>query len=160
MVKQGLLEPPKPKVKVSNLMRVLTAEATADPTAVEQEARSSLVYYLCTVCVPCVYVYCPVLCISSCAHLTWHHARFIRGFLTAQSVAFLDACAQVRKQMAERADAHEDRNLSRMLTPAEKKEKKARKLFVEAQARPRSPLIPSDSLRIRSDSLHVHSCSL
>ena len=39
MVRQGLLEPPKPKVKISNLMRVLTAEATADPTAVEQEAR-------------------------------------------------------------------------------------------------------------------------
>lgn len=29
LVRQGLLEPPKPKVKISNLMRVLGAEATA-----------------------------------------------------------------------------------------------------------------------------------
>lgn len=29
--------------------------------------------------------------------------------------------AEVRKQMAERAAAHEDRNLARMLTPAERK---------------------------------------
>lgn len=72
MVRQGLLEPPKPKVKISNLMRVLTDEATADPTAVEKE---------------------------------------------------------VREQMAERAEAHEDRNLARKLTPAERREKKLRKLF-------------------------------
>ena len=63
-------EAPKPKVKISNLMRVLTDEATADPTAVERE---------------------------------------------------------VREQMKERADAHADRNLARMLTPAERKEKKPRK---------------------------------
>ena len=36
MIRQGLLEPPKPKVKISNLMRVLTDEATADPTAIEK----------------------------------------------------------------------------------------------------------------------------
>lgn len=35
--RQGLLEPPKPKVKISNLMRVLGEEATLDPTAIEQE---------------------------------------------------------------------------------------------------------------------------
>jgi U4/U6 small nuclear ribonucleoprotein PRP3 len=29
LVRQGLLEPPKPKVKISNLMRVLGEEATA-----------------------------------------------------------------------------------------------------------------------------------
>jgi hypothetical protein len=29
--------------------------------------------------------------------------------------------AEVRKQMAERAAAHEDRNLARMLTPSERK---------------------------------------
>ncbi len=29
LIRQGLLEPPKPKVKISNLMRVLGAEATA-----------------------------------------------------------------------------------------------------------------------------------
>ena len=72
MIRQGLLEPPKPKVKISNLMRVLTDEATADPTAIEKE---------------------------------------------------------VRKQMEERASAHEDRNLARQLTPAERREKKIRKLF-------------------------------
>ena len=72
MIRQGLLEPPKPKVKISNLMRVLTDEATADPTAIEKE---------------------------------------------------------VRKQMEERAGAHEDRNLARQLTPAERREKKIRKLF-------------------------------
>jgi hypothetical protein len=36
---------------------------------------------------------------------------------------------QVRKQMAERATAHEDRNLARQLTPAERRDKKLRKLF-------------------------------
>ena len=72
MIKQGLLEPPKPKVKISNLMRVLTDEATADPTAVERE---------------------------------------------------------VREQMAERQSAHDDRNEARKLTPAERREKKMRKLF-------------------------------
>lgn len=36
---------------------------------------------------------------------------------------------EVRKQMAERLAAHEDRNLARKLTPAEAREKKMRKLF-------------------------------
>jgi U4/U6 small nuclear ribonucleoprotein PRP3 len=72
LIRQGLLEPPKPKVKISNLMRVLGSEATADPTAIE---------------------------------------------------------AEVRRQMAERAAAHQDRNLARMLTPAERREKKMRKLL-------------------------------
>lgn len=75
MIKQGLLEPPKPKVKISNLMRVLTESAVQDPTAIEKE---------------------------------------------------------VREQMAERAEAHEDRNLARQLTPAERKEKKLRKMFDDA----------------------------
>lgn len=72
LIRQGLLEPPKPKVKISNLMRVLGTEAAADPTAIE---------------------------------------------------------AEVRRQMAERAAAHEDRNLARMLTPSERREKKMRKLL-------------------------------
>ena len=75
MIRQGLLEPPKPKVKISNLMRVLTDTAAADPTAIEKE---------------------------------------------------------VRAQMAERAEAHEDRNLARALTPAERKEKKLRKMFEDS----------------------------
>lgn len=75
LIRQGLLEPPKPKVKLSNMMRALGSEATADPTAVE---------------------------------------------------------AQVRQQMEDRAQAHEDRNLARKLTPAEKKEKKLKKLVGEA----------------------------
>lgn len=74
LMRQGLLEAPKPKVRISNLMRVLGAEATADPTAIEQE---------------------------------------------------------VRRQMAERQQAHEDRNLARKLTPAERREKKLAKLFSE-----------------------------
>lgn len=72
LIRQGLLEPPKPKVKISNLMRVLGAEAAADPTAIE---------------------------------------------------------AEVRRQMAERAAAHDDRNIARMLTPAERRDKKLRKLL-------------------------------
>jgi hypothetical protein len=35
----------------------------------------------------------------------------------------------VRRQMAERHAAHDDSNLARSLTPAEKREKKMRKLF-------------------------------
>lgn len=72
MVRQGLLEPPKAKVKMSNLMRVLASEATQDPTKMEKEVRAAA---------------------------------------------------------AEREQAHVDRNLARMLTPAERKEKKERKLF-------------------------------
>ncbi|KAK9829066.1 hypothetical protein WJX72_003724 [[Myrmecia] bisecta] len=75
LIRQGLLEPPAPKVKISNLMRVMGSEATADPTAMEQE---------------------------------------------------------VRRQMQERQQAHDDRNLSRKLTPAERKEKKMNKLVGEA----------------------------
>ncbi|CAN1174124.1 Protein RDM16 [Linum perenne] len=41
MIRQGLLEPPKPKVKMSNLMRVLGSEATQDPTKLEKEVRSA-----------------------------------------------------------------------------------------------------------------------
>ncbi|KAF9597175.1 hypothetical protein IFM89_016163 [Coptis chinensis] len=37
MVRQGLIEPPKPKVKMSNLMKVLGSEATQDPTNLEME---------------------------------------------------------------------------------------------------------------------------
>lgn len=39
LIRQGLLEAPQPKIKISNMMRVLGAEATADPTAIEQEVR-------------------------------------------------------------------------------------------------------------------------
>lgn len=72
MIRQGLIEPPKPKVKMSNLMKVLGAEATQDPTKLEMEIRSAA---------------------------------------------------------AEREQAHVDRNIARKLTPAERREKKERKLF-------------------------------
>lgn len=42
MVAVGLLPPPKPKVKLSNLMRVLANEASADPTKVEAEVRAQV----------------------------------------------------------------------------------------------------------------------
>lgn len=77
LLRQGLLEAPAPRVKISNLHRVLGMEAAADPTAIEQE---------------------------------------------------------VRRQMAERLAAHEDRNLARKLTPAEAREKKLRKMFDQAPA--------------------------
>lgn len=41
MIRQGLLEPPKAKVKMSNLMKVLGAEATQDPTRMEMEIRTA-----------------------------------------------------------------------------------------------------------------------
>ncbi|KAF2318630.1 hypothetical protein GH714_009457 [Hevea brasiliensis] len=41
MIRQGLIEPPKPKVKMSNLMKVLGSEATQDPTKLEKEIRSA-----------------------------------------------------------------------------------------------------------------------
>ncbi|XP_057813794.2 protein RDM16 isoform X2 [Cryptomeria japonica] len=72
MIRQGLIEPPKPKIKMSNLMKVLGAEATQDPTKLEMEIRSAA---------------------------------------------------------AEREQAHVDRNIARKLTPAERCEKKERKLF-------------------------------
>lgn len=72
MIRQGLIEPPKPKVKMSNLMKVLGSEATQDPTRLEKEIRTAA---------------------------------------------------------AEREQAHIDRNIARKLTPAERREKKERKLF-------------------------------
>ncbi|XP_021295884.1 protein RDM16 isoform X2 [Herrania umbratica] len=72
MIRQGLIEPPKPKVKLSNLMKVLGSEATQDPTKLEMEIRSAA---------------------------------------------------------AEREQAHVDRNIARKLTPAERREKKEKKLF-------------------------------
>ncbi|KZV36625.1 hypothetical protein F511_39809 [Dorcoceras hygrometricum] len=41
MIRLGVLEPPKPKVKMSNLMKVLGSEATQDPTKLEMEIRSA-----------------------------------------------------------------------------------------------------------------------
>ncbi|KAL6520830.1 hypothetical protein OROGR_017399 [Orobanche gracilis] len=41
MIRLGVMEPPKPKVKMSNLMKVLGSEATQDPTRVEMEIRSA-----------------------------------------------------------------------------------------------------------------------
>ncbi|XP_045815219.1 protein RDM16-like isoform X1 [Trifolium pratense] len=72
MIRQGVIEPPKPKVKMSNLMKVLGTEATQDPTRLEKEVRNAA---------------------------------------------------------AEREQAHIDRNIARKLTPAERSEKKERKLF-------------------------------
>lgn len=77
MIRQGLIEPPKPKVKMSNLMKVLGSEATQDPTRLEMEIRSAA---------------------------------------------------------AEREQAHVDRNIARKLTPAERREKKERKLFDDPNA--------------------------
>lgn len=41
MIRQCLLEPPKPKVKMSNLMKVLGSEAVQDPTRLELEIRTA-----------------------------------------------------------------------------------------------------------------------
>lgn len=41
-IKLGLEPPPPPKVKLSNLMNVLTSEAIKDPTAVEQRVREEV----------------------------------------------------------------------------------------------------------------------
>ncbi|XP_077226506.1 protein RDM16-like isoform X2 [Tasmannia lanceolata] len=41
MIRQGLIEPPKAKIKMSNLMKVLGSEATQDPTRLEMEIRSA-----------------------------------------------------------------------------------------------------------------------
>ncbi len=38
----GLLEPPKPKVRIANLHRVLGTDASLDPTAVEKEVRKQM----------------------------------------------------------------------------------------------------------------------
>lgn len=42
LIRQGLLEPPKPKVKIANLYRVMGEQAVADPTAMEKEARKQM----------------------------------------------------------------------------------------------------------------------
>jgi len=41
-IKMGILQPPPPKVKMSNLMRVLGDEAIADPSTVERKVRSQV----------------------------------------------------------------------------------------------------------------------
>ncbi|GAX81848.1 hypothetical protein CEUSTIGMA_g9276.t1 [Chlamydomonas eustigma] len=42
LIRQGLLEAPKPKVKIANLYRVMGEQAVADPTAMEKEARKQM----------------------------------------------------------------------------------------------------------------------
>ncbi|CAJ2660662.1 unnamed protein product [Trifolium pratense] len=41
MIRQGVIEPPKPKLKMNNLMKVLGTEATQDPTQLEKEVRNA-----------------------------------------------------------------------------------------------------------------------
>ncbi|CAI9282359.1 unnamed protein product [Lactuca saligna] len=41
MIRLGLLEPPKPKLKMCNLIKVLGSEATQNPTRLEMEIRSA-----------------------------------------------------------------------------------------------------------------------
>ncbi|KAI8805098.1 U4/U6 small nuclear ribonucleoprotein Prp3 [Cladochytrium replicatum] len=41
-IRLGLLPPEQPKVKISNLMRVLGAEAVQDPTKIEQQVRAQI----------------------------------------------------------------------------------------------------------------------
>merc|ERR1712232_857618 len=41
-IKMGILQPPPPKVKMSNLMRVLGDEAIADPSTVERKVRNQV----------------------------------------------------------------------------------------------------------------------
>jgi U4/U6 small nuclear ribonucleoprotein PRP3 len=36
----GLIEPPPPKIKMSNFMKILSKEAAADPSKVEREVRN------------------------------------------------------------------------------------------------------------------------
>lgn len=40
LIRQGLLEPPKPKLKLSTFYRSMGVEAAADPTAIEQQVRA------------------------------------------------------------------------------------------------------------------------
>jgi U4/U6 small nuclear ribonucleoprotein PRP3 len=41
-IRLGLMPPPEPKVKISNLMRVLGSEAVQDPTKVEEFVRNQM----------------------------------------------------------------------------------------------------------------------
>ena len=41
-IRLGLMPPPEPKVKISNLMRVLGTEAVQDPTKVEEYVRNQM----------------------------------------------------------------------------------------------------------------------
>lgn len=41
-IRLGLMAPPEPKVKISNLMRVLGSEAVQDPTKVEEYVRTQM----------------------------------------------------------------------------------------------------------------------
>lgn len=42
MVARGFIKAPEPKVKISNMMRVLSADATADPTKIEAEVKKQM----------------------------------------------------------------------------------------------------------------------
>lgn len=95
--RQGLLEAPKPKVKIANLYRVLGEQAVADPTAMEREARKQMAERQ----------------VSGTCQILWG-VKYTPG-LKSNHFVF--------------QAAHDDRNLARMLTPAEKREKKLKKLF-------------------------------
>ena len=56
LIRQGLLDPPKPKVKLSNLMRVLGTEAVMDPSAMEKQVREQMAerHAVSLLCLPCL----------------------------------------------------------------------------------------------------------
>ncbi|KAK9856079.1 hypothetical protein WJX84_004285 [Apatococcus fuscideae] len=114
LIQQGLLEAPKPKVKLGNMMRVVAEQAVADPTAMEHDIRS---------------------------------------------------------QMAERQQAHDDRNMARMLTPSERKAKKEKKLLGAAQEgeaaqvsvfciRDLSSPQNKFKVRVNAEELHMTGCAI
>ncbi len=77
----------------------------------------------------------PPSCLAFAFRFDLPFLPFLLRSLAAQAV--LDPTAiemETRRQMAERQQAHEDRNLARALTPAERRDKKLRKMFDDTGA--------------------------
>ena len=141
LVKQGLLEPPKPKVKISNLMRVLGAEATAGGCGLGW-ARQGWAWPVgdgfvwvghLQWCAPSAAASPPPPPLPTSSDAPTTPAPSPPFALPPRPADPTAIEQEVRQQMAERAAAHEDRNLARMLTPAERQDKKLRKLVGEEQ---------------------------
>lgn len=126
------------QVKISNLMRVLGAEATADPTAIEQEVRRQMEdrmqvqqwSMLVNALGQCAFGQCwlmPNMRRHACM-LHFCIAQLVNCHAAHPWLCCLHAC-DGQHVWSTPPQAHADRNLANKLTPAERREKKIRKMF-------------------------------
>lgn len=107
-------------MRIANLHRVLGTDASLDPTAVEKEVRKQMAERQ----VRAAEEGLPAGCV---------HGRWVFVAHQSAQVCCQDKCLLIfyfsNAHAVHPQAAHEDRNLARKLTPAERRDKKLRKLF-------------------------------